>query len=363
MHEVRHVVGAMTGTSIDGIDVALVRIEGRGLAMKAALERHLWRPLGATGEQLGQAAARTALDAGTFAELGVALAHIHRDAIFDLLDTSQVRLDLVAVHGQTVFHAPPCSWQLLNPAPLAAALQCQVVCDLRQADLAAGGQGAPITPLADWILFRPDAGRRAVVNLGGFCNITILDSNTVIDGYDLCACNHVLNAVARCALGQPFDDEGQAAAAGRPAPDVVGALSDALRAQRQAARSLGTGDEVDARLLQDLSPNDAAATAVEAVASCIAEALAASAVDDVIVAGGGVHNKALIAAIMRHTGTGVRPSDELGIVAAAREATAIAVLGALSADGVAITLPHVTGCANPAPVAGAWTTAPGGSPA
>ena len=115
----------------------------------------------------------------------------------------EARADLVVAHGQTVFHAPPASWQLLNAAPIARAVRAPVVFDLRQADLAAGGQGAPITPLADWIMLRahgPAAAGRAIVNLGGFCNVTILPSGAGpegVRGMDVCPCNHLLDGVAR----------------------------------------------------------------------------------------------------------------------------------------------------------------------
>ncbi len=115
------------------------------------------------------------------------------------------RLDLVVAHGQTVYHAPPLSWQLCAPGPIAHALQVPVLCDLRSADIAAGGQGAPITPIADHILFRHAREARAVVNLGGFCNITTLpagDDATRVRGGDVCACNQVAGR-HRARAGRP----------------------------------------------------------------------------------------------------------------------------------------------------------------
>ena len=108
-----------------------------------------------------------------------------------------------------------------------------------------------------------------------------------------------------------------------------------------------------------LRPSDLAATAVHAIAACIAERLRPARVGEVILSGGGTHNRALVAALSRAIPATVVTSDERGLPVDAREAVAIAVLGALSADGIPITLPQVTGCAAPAPVAGRWCL-PGG---
>jgi anhydro-N-acetylmuramic acid kinase len=134
-------------------------------------------------------------------------------------------------------------------------------------------------------------------------------------------------------------------------------LLELLRAQRTAARSLGTGDEARAWLdaeRREIAPRDMAATAVRAIAACAAEALEPHRPDEVLIAGGGARNLALVDAIRAASRSTVREIDAQGMPVEAREASAIAILGALAADGVPITLPQVTGCAQPAPVAGSW---------
>jgi 1,6-anhydro-N-acetylmuramate kinase len=358
----RLVVGVMTGTSIDGIDAALVRLEGRGLRLSAHLLAHEAGPLGDLAARLSAMAAQTPASSADASRLAWDLGQLHAALIARLAEQA-ARLDLVVVHGQTVFHEPPLSWQLVNAAPIARRCACPVVFDLRQADLAAGGQGAPITPLADWVLFRA-AGRRAVVNLGGFCNVTVLpparqrDPLRAIAGFDVCACNQVLDAVARAALGAPYDEQGRAAARGRAHPRIVDELLEILRTQRAARRSLGSGDdqarEWASRGAATIGGPDLAASAVTAVGRAIGEAVAAHHPGDVVVAGGGAHNLALLESLGASAGVPLLTSDELGIPVAAREAAAIAVLGALCADGVPITLSQVTGCSDPAPVAGSW---------
>ncbi|MCP3902485.1 MAG: hypothetical protein GY715_02525 [Planctomycetes bacterium] len=351
----RLVAGAMTGTSMDGIDVALARIEGTGLSMRAELVRHRGTPLDALADALRTATGRPDDE---HAPLARALGSLHADAFAALLDGA--RPDFVAAHGQTIFHRPPVSRQLLDPDPIVARIGCPVVFDLRRADLAAGGQGAPITPLADWILFRHAGRRRAIVNLGGFCNVTVLpggaeDAIDEITALDVCACNHVLDAVARTALGTAFDADGAAAARGRPDAALADALRSLLDEQRCANRSLGTDDEGVgwvAEHARDLAPEDLAATVVNAVARVIATTVGDT--DEVVVAGGGARNGALVAAIARHARGDMTTSNALGVPVEAREALAMAVLGTLCRDGVPITLPQVTGCGRPAPVAGVW---------
>lgn len=368
----RKVVGCMTGTSLDALDVALAAIDGRGLEMRAALVCAHTRPLGPLAAPLRRLASQEPLSAGAVAQLADELAGLHVAAISDLLGGEAV--DLIAVHGQTIFHAPPLSWQLLSPAPIAHAFAAPVVFDLRAADLAAGGRGAPITPLADYVLFRDETESRAVVNFGGYCNFTLLPSIGVtgddlgravstIRGGDICACNQLLDGLARFLFHEPFDAAGRHAAAGQARGAPRDALVELLRTQAEADRSLGTGDELLSwidRFHNDHRAEDLARSACDALASVIIETIrriaaeAATHVDAYVLAGGGVQNRTLYEAFATHCSGRVCLTDMLGIPAAYREAAAIAVLGALCEDRVPITLPAVTGVPPPAPIAGAW---------
>lgn len=357
----RFVAGCMTGTSIDGIDVALVAIEGTGLALRARFVRGLSQDLGEVAEGLRALAAQQPMTAGAIAGVMHEFALVHLAALRRLAGSDQ--LDLVAVHGQTVFHAPPRSWQLFQPAPVAHGLGVAVVHDLRAADLARGGQGAPITPLADWIALRDAHERRVVVNLGGFCNLTVLPAGggtPSIAGRDVCACNQVLDHLARTLLGRPFDHDGDVAASAASDPDAVTELTVALRRQVAARRSLGTGDEL-ATVVDGLGRRLPAAVVAASACRAIAETIAAVASEGgqprrVLLAGGGLRNRALRAALEIACAPAlVESTDAHGLPAAYREAYAMAVLGALAQDRVAITLPQVTGVAAPAPLAGCWT--------
>ncbi len=355
--EPRRVVGVMTGTSMDGIDAALAELHGRGLSVRARLLAHRSSALGDLGPRLRGAAAGEPKPAEWFAALALDLGRRCAEAAASVIEPGPGPA-LIAVHGQTILHRPPLSWQILNPAPIAARFGCPVVFDLRQADLAAGGQGAPITPIADWVLFRAPRAVRAVVNLGGFCNVTIVAPHLDdVRGFDVCACNHVLDAVARRALERPFDEGGAAAARGRADAQASESLHALLERQRRAGRSLGTGDGAAAWVAGNagrLAPDDLAASAVEGIGRCIGEALHAHPAKEIFVAGGGALNAALVGAIGRLARLPVRASSDLGVPVQAREALAMAVLGALCADGVPITLAQAAGCGERAPLAGAW---------
>lgn len=353
----RRVVGCMTGTSLDGLDAALVEVEGRGLSMRAKFVRGLSKPIGPAAATLRALADGSALTAEQIARAAHDFTQAHIEAVRELLKGE--RVDLVSVHGQTVFHRPPMSWQLFSPAGLARAVDAIVVCDLRAADLAAGGQGAPITPIADWVLFR-DERPRGVVNLGGFCNVTLLPSTQgggvqQIRGRDVCACNHVLNAVAKHALGLEFDRGGGSALRGKPVIAIVQELSGLLRAQSEAGRSLGSGDELAVWVWKHrgkVDGADIASSACFAIADVIARSVAG--VGELVLAGGGAKNDALVRAIAQASGLKVMTTTELGVSVEMREAACMAVLGTLSMDGVVITLPEVTGAKEPG-VAGVWT--------
>jgi len=368
----------MTGTSIDALDAALVAIDGQGLAMRATFLHGVAEPLGTLAPQLRGFAEQQPMTAGEIAFLSRDFAILHARVVERLLAESSTpceKVALVCVHGQTVFHAPPHSWQLFEPAPLAHALRIPIVCNLRQADLASGGQGAPITPLADAVLFAdvvdPFANGMttsdhrmpnpvAIVNLGGFANYTtfgepkdIIDPTT-ISGGDLCACNQLLDAVARDVLHHPYDIDGNCALAGSIHDEAFEDLQSILRVQSFSRRSLGTGDEVGEwlnRFRIHVAPNDLARTACEAIASVIVERVR---VDNIILAGGGVRNRGLVRAIAACGPAGVTTTAQHGVPIEFREAACFAVLGALCQDRVPITLGNVTGVQT-SPISGQWT--------
>lgn len=353
----------MTGTSIDAIDAAVIRIHGTGLAIRVEFVGGHSESLGEIASPLRALAEQRPVSSKQIAELSLRFAAAHTSTIRGLLEkfARGATSDLIAVHGQTVYHNPPASWQMLNPWPIVHAFHTPVVFDLRGADIAAGGQGAPITPLADAVLFCSAVQSRAIVNLGGFCNVTLLSPKAGIDvwdgihGFDVCACNLVLDEVARRALGRPFDENGRTALGGNVHATAHDALLERLKAQVTSGRSLGTGDEIVqwvAKWQASLTPADLAATACQAVGRTIGEQLRG--IDGVYLAGGGARNRALVAAISKQCGKAAEPLDALGVPIEFREAVEMAVLGALSADGVSITLPTVTGVPRPAPLAGCW---------
>lgn len=371
--EPRRIVGAMTGTSIDGIDLALVEVHGRGLDMRCRLLATLSRPLGGLEQPLRALAQQKPATAAQIARIATEFGELHARAIRELLSAARSHADLVCAHGQTLFHDPPISLQLLNPCPIAERLRVPVVYDLRQADLAASGQGAPITPIADWVLFRDHEESRAVVNLGGFCNLTLLPAPRdhadnaswvgAVSGFDVCACNQALDLAARLGLGRAYDEDGAAASRAEPDASAVRELRALLDHQRAAGRSLGTRDDVSAwaeRWATRIAGPSLARSACEAVGGAIAQAVRDSAVHAAFLAGGGTRNTTLVNTIARALSADidVALTDEAGVPPAYREAVCMAVLGALCQDRVPITLPAVTGRRAGEVLSGAWVEAP-----
>ncbi|MCA9280527.1 MAG: anhydro-N-acetylmuramic acid kinase [Phycisphaeraceae bacterium] len=353
----RLVIGCMTGTSQDGVDAAAVRITGRGLGARVGFEGGTSGGLRSETGALRALAAGDGVSAEAVARSARALGDDHVAVIREIVERVG-RPDLISVHGQTVFHRDGLNWQVMDPWGIARAFRVPVVFDLRGADIAHGGRGAPITPIADWMMFRDAHTSRCIVNLGGFCNITMLGAGSGVEtiaARDVCACNQVLDDVARRVLGCDFDGDGRRAMAGRVDEAARDDLRARLMAQGEAHRSLGTGDEahgwVDA-WRERCRADDMAASACAAVGEVIGRGAAGA--EEVYLAGGGVRNAALVAAVERTAKARTRALDVLGVPGAYREAAAMAVLGALCADGVAITLPGVTGVRGDAPMAGAW---------
>lgn len=360
----RKVVGCMTGTSLDGIDAALLEIDGEGMSMQCRFVAGVSDDLGALKDPLRELAEQRPMTAGAIAALAREFAMLHARVVQRLL--AGTRADLICVHGQTVFHKPPVSWQLFEPGPLVHATQTPVVFNLRQADLARGGQGAPITPVADRVLFMGrvlgSAHVNIVVNAGGFCNVTehvVPPSHHEnwsehVRGRDVCACNHVLDFIAREYLRMPFDKDGAMAMQGAVQQNVLHDFARVLLAQASQGRSLGTGDELTTyvrSLGARLSAVDLAATACNAIAQAVKES---SMVRHpcVLIAGGGAKNRALMQAFEQRFGH-CATTQALGVPPEYREAACFATLGALLDDNEAIYVSDQES-GRPFPLAGNW---------
>ncbi|WP_428387722.1 anhydro-N-acetylmuramic acid kinase [Mucisphaera sp.] len=374
--EVRYAIGCMTGTSLDGLDAALVRVTGHGLGMSASLVAHhavdLDPQLADLLRSLAEGRPHPAWD---FLRAGRAVGELYAQGVEELLagQDGDLAVDLVAAHGQTLWHLGDegLSWQLFDPWPIVRRLGIPVVYDLRQADLIAGGQGAPITPIADPILYGRGE-RLAVVNLGGVCNYTL--SFPAAEGSaglgeiraeDLCPCNLLMDGMARVLLNKAYDKDGQATRAGRVLEPVVASIEaglvQALEQRFEGPQSLGReqfGEAWIKGLLAgnpDVSAEDWLASSAASIARQLVAKIDPEGVERAILAGGGSLNPGLTAQIAQasqHPDIW-RLSQDLGIPGEAREAAEFAILGLLSSDGVPVTLEAVTGAQNPG-VAGSW---------
>lgn len=348
----------MTGTSLDGVDAAAVRITGRGLGMTGTFLEGASAALGPESGVLRTLGSGGSVDAEAIAQAARGLSADHATAIRKVISRVGAP-DLIAIHGQTVYHREGLNWQIMDCWGIASEVGVPIVFDLRGADIARGGRGAPITPIADWVLFRDARASRCIVNLGGFCNITHLPSGGGVEAIrarDVCACNQILDGIARTVLEKAFDDDGAIASAGHPHAEATKELILLVSAQHDEERSLGTGDEGREWIEHwrtRCTPEDLAASACGAIGSVIGTATRGA--HEVFLAGGGARNAALVRSITSSAAPArVSMLDPLGVPGVYREAAAMAVLGALCADGVAITLPQVTGVRGAAPVAGAW---------
>ncbi len=392
----------MTGTSLDGLDAALVRVAGRGLDMRAEFVGMVHRPLGEMAARLRALTSGKPHAPIEYLRAARELGQLHADAVRELCEAhlpAEATLGFVTAHGQTIWHAPPkaeapsapwgqrpddatprgCSWQLLDPWPLVHDLGVPVCYDVRQADLIAGGQGAPLSPLCDWVMYRSEERHRFIVNLGGICNVTALPAGggpETVFAEDVGPCNLLIDGLVRRLFpGQECDEDGKLSAQGEPQYLVRAIVRESPFYQRPSPRSTGREDfsdefidELLERAKHEMSnPYDIIASAVNAVmwglsdyCSMLTE-VDISLPTDIIYAGGGARNRTLTDALavdFEQYGHRVMASDRLGIPCEAREAVAFAVLGALCQDGVSISLPQVTG-AKQALVAGTWA---GGRP-
>lgn len=360
------VIGLMSGTSADGVDAAAVEVGDERPRPSVRLIAHAHReypaPLRAAILAAGEGESLTAADV---ARLRVRIGEEHADAALACANLAQLALedvDAVATHGQTVAHLPDerprATLQLIDAARIAEALRVPVVTDFRSADIAAGGEGAPLVPFGDWVVFTEGKRSRAILNIGGIANVTVLPANASRDdvlAFDTGPGNMVIDAVTARVTERrrAYDADGQLAARG----SVDVSLLERALAHEYFARTppKSTGRETFGASFADdivesgrgLEVEDLVATATALAARSIADSLrrfVATALDEVVVAGGGARNPTLLRMLAEALdGVPLRNSDELGVPAEAREALAFAILGAFAMRGEPNTLPRCTG--------------------
>ena len=379
MKDSKLVVGLMSGTSLDGVDAALVRIVRSKEACSLQLRHFISTPYPADVRQaLLRVASGRPVAAGFISHLGILLGHLYSRAVKDVCRAVRVpldRLDLIGSHGQTIFHQSDpgdfCGQQIASTlqigeaAVLVEETGVTTVSDFRPSDMAAGGTGAPLIPLVDFLLFRDLQMGRVLLNLGGIANLTLLPPAcgiSEIRAFDSGPGNMVIDALVRRLGRDPrgFDAGGRLARSGRPDPVLLEALLGHPYFRRKPPKSAGReqfGETFVEGMLAATGPSptpDLVCTATELTARTVSDAVLACAEarhrwDRMLVSGGGVHNAYLmqrLQELLPHLQ--VAPTDSLGIPADAKEAIGFAVLANETFELAAGNVPSATGARHPA---------------
>lgn len=362
-------IGTLSGTSVDGIDAALVRfspqptlVATHSLKFPEDLRQDLLA-LGVPGEneidRLGQADVR--------------VGKLFAQAVNELLRQAGVapgEIAAIGSHGQTIRHRPglaqPFTLQIGDPNVIATGTGIPVVADFRRKDLALGGQGAPLVPAFHDAVFRQPGTDRVIVNIGGIANLTVLPGHTArpVLGFDTGPGNTLLDGWSRRSLNQPMDRNGAFAASGKPHPGLLAALLGDPYFHQAPPKSTGpeyfSADWLQRHLVTtgDLAPADVQATLLALTVRSIAEAirqLPGLERPAVYVCGGGAHNDALMRALHDNLpGSTVAPTDSLGLPVDWIEAMAFAWLARQRLHEKPGNSPFVTGAARPAVLGGLW---------
>lgn len=353
-------VGLMSGTSMDGIDAVLADVAERSCRVVAALHHDYPAPLLASLQSaVADPSAVTLPEYGALdVQVGRAFAHAAAALLKDA-HVARDRVRAIGSHGQTLLHAPsgpaPFTLQIGDPNVIAEHLGIDVVADFRRRDIAAGGEGAPLVPAFHAAMFASPGEGSAVVNLGGIGNVTLLEPDGGVRGFDTGPGNGLMDAWMRKHRNEPFDRDGAWAAQGRVADVLLAKLLEepflARKPPKSTGRELFNLAWLEARVAAHgagLSPECVQATLAELTARSVTDGIIGShglgAVKRVVLCGGGVHNRHVVERLrtLLHPAT-VMSSADLGLDPLHVEAAAFAWLAARALAGAAGNLPSVTG--------------------
>ena len=369
------VAGIMSGTSADGIDVALVRIEKSNGRPRLTLLAHHGFPYSATLRRsvLGAMNA-SSISIASLGRLNWRLGLAYSEAVAATLQKHRVSLDLIGCHGQTLYHQARaanfagrnfgCTWQAGEAAVVAQQIGVPVVSNFRPADMVAGGQGAPLVPLLDYVMFADRARGRVLQNIGGIANLTAIpagaDASAVV-AFDCGPGNMVIDALAQDLFGKKFDRNGKIAARGMTLESVIKAQMRnkyfALQPPRTAGREQ-FGHDYTAQFLAACrrvsnKPEDALATATALTAESIRQSysqfissIMSSRPVDYVVSGGGARNgtlMAMLSARLEPMGCKLVASGDFGMPVEAKEAAAFALLAWYTWHRIPANIPAATG--------------------
>ncbi len=365
------IAGIMSGTSLDGIDVAIIDISGSGFKAKINVLTSHSVPYPRKIREALMAVSNTSALTGDISRLNFLLGELYAEALEETAERGEIPLDtikLIGCHGQTIFHEGQgaqylgkkvaSTFQIGESSVITERLGIDVISNFRERDVAAGGKGAPLVPYLDYMLMRHRGRGRVAVNIGGIANLTAIPPNTNTErviAFDTGPGNMVIDQlISRITSGgQHFDKDGTTAAAGVPDPKLLAKLLRDKYFRAKPPKTAGReqyGAEFVSKLLDtELSSEDLVATATALTAESVALGvrnfvLPEMRVDEVFVSGGGTHNPTLMRMLRKALEPiPVMETSEVGLDVDAKEAIAFAVMAYETAHARPSNVPFATG--------------------
>ncbi len=367
------IIGLMSGTSADGVDVAVVEVKNCG--KETSFKILGWQVFPYPEELKRMILKNSQTETSKVDEicrLNFLLANVYADSIFKTLDMLGLKIndvDLIGSHGQTIQHLPDevemfgyrikSTLQIGEPGVIAKLTGIPVVGNFRVGDMALDGEGAPLVPYFDYIIFSSNELNRLLLNIGGIANFTILKKSSSVEdvlAFDVGPGNMVVDSLIKIFFGKGYDEDGFIAQSGKVSRELLEKMARHPFIERKPPKSTGRetfGNDFVNKILRwaqelSLSPEDIVATATEFTVYAIYKNYEMFVkpeveIDEVIVSGGGANNKFMISLLSRYFNVPIRLSDDYGLPADIKEAVCFAVLANETVSGNPANIKSVTG--------------------